>query len=233
MQGSGEITNPLIATFGAKQTAGFFAPSAYRPNDQTYFPYPKNMHEVKKWLYLMKVLGIPTQDGELEFPITQEEEKQFTKIKHRYSLRPFTYIVIHPGSRSSGRRWDVKKFAQIANALAQQGFSLVLTGSVSETQITKSVKRAIAAPVIDLTGQTSLGELASLLSQARLLIANDTGVSHIASALRVPSVILFTGSEMDRWAPLDSTLHKAVNGKKINAEEQVLVATQELLEYKK
>lgn len=232
MQGSGTITNPLLATFGAKQTAGFYEPSAYRPNGQTYIPYPNDLHEVKKWLFLLESLGMQEGSEELAFPLFPEEERRFAVVAKKYGLYPFSYVVIHPGSRSSTRQWHVKKFGQVADFLAKQGLQLVVTGSKSEKTITQRLIQATSAPVIDLTGQTSLGELACLLAQARLLIANDTGVSHIATALRVPSVILFTGSEIARWAPLDTKLHKAVDGKTNHAETQVLGAAEELLKLK-
>jgi ADP-heptose:LPS heptosyltransferase len=68
-------------------------------------------------------------------------------------------------------------------------------------------------PVLDLAGQTSLDDLVLLLSGARLLLCNDTGISHLAAALQVPSVVVFTTAERsnpDRWAPLDKALHHSV-----------------------
>jgi ADP-heptose:LPS heptosyltransferase len=62
----------------------------------------------------------------------------------------------------------------------------------------------------DLAGETSLGGLAALISHAALLVANDTGVSHIATALRTPSVIAACGSDAERWAPLDIALHRTL-----------------------
>jgi ADP-heptose:LPS heptosyltransferase len=71
---------------------------------------------------------------------------------------------------------------------------------------------------IDLTGRTTLDELAEIMRRSAVVVCNDSGVSHLAAALRVPSVVIFTDSEMARWAPLDGRLHRPVSG----SAEQVL-----------
>jgi ADP-heptose:LPS heptosyltransferase len=49
------------------------------------------------------------------------------------------------------------------------------------------------------------------LSRARLLVCNDTGVSHVAAALRVPSVVVCCGADARRFAPLDHVLHEVLH----------------------
>jgi ADP-heptose:LPS heptosyltransferase len=71
----------------------------------------------------------------------------------------------------------------------------------------------MTAPALDLAGKTDLGALAALLHDAPPLVCNDTGVSHLAAALRVPSVVAFHRlSECEGWPPLDHQRHRVVCG---------------------
>lgn len=74
--------------------------------------------------------------------------------------------------------------------------------------MTAAVIQHMKTPAIDLAGRTSLGGLAALVSKARLVVNNDTGISHVTAAVKTPSVILFSASDMDRWAPRNRKLHK-------------------------
>jgi ADP-heptose:LPS heptosyltransferase len=71
----------------------------------------------------------------------------------------------------------------------------------------------MSAPSINLAGRTDIGALGALLQGARLLVCNDTGVSHLAAALGTPSIVIFTHTDPNRWAPLDRSLHRALGYK--------------------
>jgi ADP-heptose:LPS heptosyltransferase len=66
------------------------------------------------------------------------------------------------------------------------------------------------APAIDLAGKTNLGTVAALVSKAQLVVSNDTGISHVAAALKTPSVILFAVPDFVRWVPKNRQLHKPI-----------------------
>jgi ADP-heptose:LPS heptosyltransferase len=65
-------------------------------------------------------------------------------------------------------------------------------------------------PAMNAAAPMSIGAMATLMSRARLLVCNDTGVSHIAAALKLPSVVIFSKAEIARWAPLDRQLHRCI-----------------------
>ena len=85
---------------------------------------------------------------------------------------------------------------------------VVLTGSASEAERTSAVSRLMRNPAIDAAAPISIGAMAALMSRSRLLISNDTGVSHIAAGLRLDSVVIFSKADIRRWAPLDAERHR-------------------------
>jgi ADP-heptose:LPS heptosyltransferase len=207
MQGSGNITNHLLAQFGAAQTAGFFVPGDHCPDPHTYLEYPEGLPEIHRLVGLVEFLGCPPQGAELEFPLSHSNCARAEATLHRFGLVPGEYICVHVGSRSPDRRWEAQELSQAADRLASLGYTIVLTGTAQEVEVTTKVRQCMVFPSVDLTGQTDLGGLAGILTAARLLICNDTGVSHLADALHSPSVVLFSGSDPDRWAPLNRELH--------------------------
>ncbi|WNZ27366.1 glycosyltransferase family 9 protein [Leptolyngbya sp. NK1-12] len=210
MHGSGLMINSFTTLLGAKQTAGFFPVGQPCPDPQRFLAYPEREPEIWRHLRLLEFLGIPLQGDKLEFPLWQTDWHECKAIVSAYELQPRNYICIHPGASMQTKCWSAQGFATVADALAAQGFQIVLTGTNAEVGLTQSVARTMQFPSIDLAGQTSLGALAVLLKQARLLICNDTGISHLAAALQVKSVVLFSNSDPHRWAPLDQKRHRVI-----------------------
>lgn len=205
MHGSGDHTNPLTQMMGPRHSAGFYPPGRACPDAQRYAEWRPQEHEVLRWLRLMAHLGIAARGSDLEFPLTAQDWQGWRELRLR------DYACLHPGSQLPSRRWPAERFAQVGDALAGSGVQVVLTGSASEAHLTRRVAAAMAAPALDLAGRTSLGVLGALIARARLLVSNDTGVSHIAAALRTPSVIIACGSDPLRWAPLNRELHRVLS----------------------
>jgi N-acetylglucosaminyldiphosphoundecaprenol N-acetyl-beta-D-mannosaminyltransferase len=150
-------------------------------------------HQAQYWLDLVGLIGADPSPR----PAVVSEAP--------YSLPPaHRRVVIHAGSGgfSVARRWEPERFAAVADALHREtGAQIVLVGSEYDNGL--QVKTAMQNPdaVVDLTGKTSLAELAGVLRQADLFIGADSGVMHIASAVGVPIVTVFGPSNHAAWGP--------------------------------
>jgi ADP-heptose:LPS heptosyltransferase len=214
MQGNGESTNVLSMLFGAKKTFGLRKANDWCENEYTFPVSEDDEHEILRFLKLVNALQIPIQGTYLEFPIHANELKKIHAILTEQKLSNTSYICVHPGARDPRRRWAARNFAVVADQLASFGYKILLTGGVEERGVMQEVASLMSYPALNTVeefGHLPLGELAALIHYGSALVANDTGVSHIASALQVPSVIIFSPfSNPLRWAPLNSQIHKVI-----------------------
>jgi ADP-heptose:LPS heptosyltransferase len=209
LHGSGGVANDIVAGFGARYNAGFLKPGE-PPRAGCFIPWPDALHEIERYNALMRALGIDASDTRLSFPLTRADTVECDILVAHAGLEPDRLVLIHPGAQLPSRRWAPERFAEVADALAEDGWQIGITGTASESEITSAVLGTMQAPAIHLAGRTSLGALATLVGRAQLVVSNDTGMSHVAAAMRTPSVIVASGSDMHRWAPLDHALHQVL-----------------------
>lgn len=209
MHGSGGIVNPFVAALGAAMTAGFATPDTARDLDLAV-PWPETGSEVERCLALTAALGAPSEDRQIAFPLTAADRQGAAALRAAAGAGG-RFAIVHAGSQLPSRRWAPARFAAVADALAGQGLRVLLTGTAGEASITAAVAGAARRPVADLAGRTdSLWTLGALVESAALVVANDTGISHIAAALGTPSVIVASGSDVARWAPHDRRRHRVL-----------------------
>ena len=212
MHGRGDLTNSIVAALGARMTAGFCPPGGPCPDALRFLPWPENGTEIHRCIALADFLGLPRAGDRLEFPLDDDEMAQADALLAHHGLVPRRFVCVHPGARLYTRRWPSEYFAAVAQDVVRRGFRVVLTGSSDEALITRRIGRALpAGSYVDLAGETALGVFGATLRHAKLLVANDTGVSHVAAALRVPSVIVCCGADPQRFAPLDHALHEVLH----------------------
>ncbi|MGN6319992.1 glycosyltransferase family 9 protein [Trinickia sp.] len=208
MHGSGGPANDIVRQFGAAAYAGFRQPHEAR--DDGFIAWPEDLPEPHRYLALMRALGIDAKDDALWFPLTPHDRCEYAALETRHGIEPERLIVLHPGAQLPSRRWPAARFAQVADALSANGWQIAITGTSNEAAITAAVLGEMAAPALHLTGSTTLGGLAALVARARLVVCNDTGISHVAAAMRTPSTVIASGSDTRRWAPLDRARHRVL-----------------------
>jgi len=223
LHGDGRVVNQVVSLLGARRTAGYYPPADPAVPAGTWLPWRDGLSEIRRGLRLMATVGFPDDDESLEFTVSRDVVAQggivrslFPTVRLQEDRVPVA--IIHPGASTVGRRWPIERFARVADGLASQGMRVVITGTAGKRPLAERLMAAMRCSATDLTGRTTLDELAEILRRSAVVVCNDTGVSHLAAALRVPSVVIFTDSEVARWAPLDGRLHKPVSG----SAEQVL-----------
>jgi ADP-heptose:LPS heptosyltransferase len=209
MQGDGTIANDLVLRFGAREAAGFCMPGC-EPASGRFASYPEDLSEVHRWILLASFLGAPPAGDHLDFPIDPADEAEAAQVMTAAGIEVGRYACLHAGARDVMRRWPAHRFAEVADALASRGVCVVLTGQASERDVAGRVETLSRERLVNLVGLTSVGSLAVLLRGSRLVVCNDTGVSHLAAAVRAPSVVIFRTTDPVRWAPIDRALHRVV-----------------------
>lgn len=104
-------------------------------------------------------------------------------------------IAFQMGSNKPHRAWPTENFALLANQLMKDSHvEILLLGTKKERALSDRFKCLCNVPVIDLVGKTSLTDLVAVLEQSNLLVSNDTGTIHIASAVKTRTLGLFFSS---------------------------------------
>lgn len=207
LHGSGERSNGIVRMIGAKRSCGFAPAHGVDSSGDDFVRWPEGVSEIERLLRIVDHLGIERRGSELEFPVSDDERREWRRIAQRWSLDPRRLVLVHPGARFASRRWPVERFAELADRLALRGWQVAITGTANERPLAAAMRRSMRTQAADLSGATGLGELGAAIESCSLLVCNDTGVSHVAVGVGARSVVVASGSEIRRWRPLDRRLH--------------------------
>jgi ADP-heptose:LPS heptosyltransferase len=142
--------------------------------------------EVVRWCRLLEESGIPADPHDLDLRVPAEPPLVRDAV------------LVHPGSAAASRRWPLDRWAEVARGLP--GRVLVTAGPGEEAAAREVAVRAGLGPDAVVSG-LSLAELTSLVAASRLLLAPDTGVAHLATAVGTASVVLFGPVPPSVWGP--------------------------------
>jgi ADP-heptose:LPS heptosyltransferase len=194
LHGRGPQSHRRLAAARPRRLLAFANAAAGHPDGPAW---RADEHEVDRWCRLLSWYGVPTDPADLDLAVPAVEA-------------PAGLTVVHPGAKSPVRRWP--RFAQVARRLSADGHDVVVTGSAAERGLAESVARdAGLRQGAVLAGRTGLAELAALVAGARLVVSGDTGVAHLATAYRTPSVVLCGPVPPRLWGPpADRPWHRAI-----------------------
>ncbi len=149
-------------------------------------------HEVSRQLDLVAAIGARTAHHSMSLRTTDAARQKVDSLLCAHGLGSARWLVLHPGASAASRRYPA--FAEVARMLMEdESMQIVLTGSEAELPLVESIRDA-APDAISLAGKLDLPELVALIDRAPVLITNNTGPAHIASALGTPVVDVYAGT---------------------------------------
>ena len=151
-------------------------------------PVPELYAAPLRRLGLTGRLGTPTMH--LDPESTEAMQAYIARSLPDASNQPL--LAVAPGARWPTKRWPVERFAAVAQELAREKqAAVVILGGPDEAQLACTLCDRLDVPVVNGAGTLSLMYSAALLSRCRVLISNDSGLMHMATALQVPVVAVF------------------------------------------
>jgi heptosyltransferase II len=174
-------------------------------------------HEIDYSLAVLEYLGVDTKDHSLYMPLGSTSEIKAEELFRDNAIGAGEIVIaLNPGASCASKRWPVSKFAEAADRLKEKyGARILIVASADDRAFGDEVHSSMRGSSINLSGATTISELASVLKRVKLFISNDSGPVHIACAVGTPVISIFgrsdPGLSPERWGPTgkcDIALHK-------------------------
>jgi heptosyltransferase II len=166
---------------------------------------PLDKHRYPLMIERFMALALPKKTPlEKPYPCPQlvidEKTQQSSIEKHQLNLTAPILACCIGAEFGPSKRWSPEYFADIAVRYIKQGYQVWLFGSPKEREIAAQIQGITKNACVDLTGKTSLAEAIDLLALSQKVLANDSGLMHIACALQKPTVAIY-GSTSPAFTP--------------------------------
>jgi ADP-heptose:LPS heptosyltransferase len=194
LHGKGPASHVVVADLRPDRLLTFASPGYPGPDGHP------DEHEVRRWCRLVSEgLGVPADPDALDLAVPT------------VSPPVREAALVHAGAAYPGRRWPAERFAALARHLAAAGEDVRITGGPAEVPLAREVAAAAGLPRdAVLAGTTTVLQLAALVAAARVVVSGDTGMAHLATAYRRPSVVLFGPVSPEHWGPPPRPQHVAL-----------------------
>ncbi len=165
-------------------------------------------HEADYNLELLKPLGASFKRYPTRYVATDAEREAARRLLETKGISGAKPVaILHPGSGGSSARWPLGHFTELGDRLQAAGCDLLVTGGPGEDHEGAMAGKMRRTPAFVAPGSVNLRELAAILSRADLVVTNSTGPLHLAVALGVPTVSIYSPvptRHPARWGPYPS-----------------------------
>ncbi len=153
--------------------------------------------------YLLSQLrnwGVKAEPTEPKLFLTEAGQEYASRFWREHGLS--RVLAVHPGSGSPRKMWRSEGFAEVANwATEKLGMQVLLVSGPADQQVTRQVVQGMRPRKPLVVENLSLTKLAAILHKCQGFVGNDSGITHLASAVGTPTVAVFGPSDPRIWGP--------------------------------
>ncbi|MDD5136733.1 MAG: lipopolysaccharide heptosyltransferase II [Candidatus Omnitrophica bacterium] len=213
-------THLLVSLAGIPETVGYNRKWGFLLT--TRIPHSKQYglkHEIDYTLDILRYTGLEPRDKTLYMPVNSHSESKVDELLRTSGIaKDDLCVAMNPGASCPSKRWKPDKFAKVADALIERyGAKIVVVAAEADKGLGDRIASLVKKDCVNLSGRTSVADVASVLRRTKLFISNDSGPVHIACAVGTPVIAIFgrhdRGLSPTRWGPTgwhDAVLHKDV-----------------------
>jgi lipopolysaccharide heptosyltransferase II len=166
--------------------------------------YLGQKHEVEYNLEMVNLVGAKTKDKAISLKI---DDAIINDIKKEFGIVDANNLIaIHPWTSDPVKQWPQENFYLLTKRLLEdKSNKIIIIGGIDVLDAKKEIFDNLGSNLINLTGRTTLKQLAALLKGCKLLISVDSGPMHLACAVSTPVIAIFRGNmpskSARRWGP--------------------------------
>jgi len=193
---------------GASIRAALMYPHAsWRNRLFTHLTVPPVLKEriygaAEQTLRLVRDFGIDTKDKIPKLWVSEKVKKRAEKLLDGDGITTVSrWITLNPFARWQYKEWEYEKWVQIVDWLWEEyGISTVIVGAPEEREKSINIANKCRGQIFNLTGKTTLEELAGVLSLSGLHVGVDSAAPHIAAAVGAPTITIYGPTDWRDWA---------------------------------
>ncbi|MEK9656810.1 MAG: lipopolysaccharide heptosyltransferase II [bacterium] len=165
-----------------------------------YAAYPKDFKQVELYHSLHRS---PFKRGPYPLPHLQTNEENTQSLQKKYAINPTQpSLIICPGAAyGPTKQWPSDYFTQVASHFIEKKWLIILIGAKKETQLCQIIETTIANKrCLNLCNKTHLDDVIDLLSSSTIILSNDSGLMHVAAAIKKRQIAIY-GSSSPKFTP--------------------------------
>jgi heptosyltransferase-2 len=155
-------------------------------------------HQVEYYLNILRAMGWEAKTKDPSLSVNKKDSESIQALLLSKGIGADDFLVgLSPGAIfGPAKRWPPERFAIVGDwAMERWGARIVLMGSPGEQTICSSVEQSLRHAVLNLCGQTTLGEAMAVVQQCDMFVTNDSGLMHVAAALNIPTLAIFGSTD--------------------------------------